>query len=48
MIERVKESVETGDGYVILLTGRKEKEFKNRVYQLLDQVGIRKYFDFID
>jgi predicted phosphatase len=47
IIEKVKESVEASNGYVILLTGRKEKEFKNRVYQLLDQVGIKKYFDFI-
>jgi hypothetical protein len=30
-----------------LLTGRKEKEFKNRVHQLLNQVGLDRFFDFV-
>lgn len=47
LLKKVKDCVEASNGYVILLTGRKEKEFKNRVYQLLDQVGIKNYFDFI-
>ena len=47
IIEKVKECSQLPNSYTILLTGRKEKEFKNRVLDLLDQVGIKNYFDFI-
>jgi predicted phosphatase len=47
MIDKVKECVTANNGYVILLTGREENVFKQRVYQLLEQVDITKYFDFI-
>jgi|688.fasta_scaffold10912_5 hypothetical protein len=47
ILNKVKECSEQPNSYTILLTGRKEKEFKNRVIELLDQVGIKNYFDFV-
>ena len=47
LLDKVKELSSNDDCYVILLTGRVEKTFKNRVFQLLEQVGIKNYFNFI-
>ena len=47
LLDKVIECSQQPNSYTILLTGREEKEFKNRVHQLLDQVGITNYFDFI-
>lgn len=47
LLDKIKECSEQKDCYVILLTGRRENIFKTRVMDLLDQVGIISYFDFI-